>query len=73
MRAASIEVEAQGWQKCGKQSVVEPTGEELALWKQCFAPVAERWMSRQCRQGSVPGDLRLPHSSYWSSRGVYQE
>jgi TRAP-type C4-dicarboxylate transport system substrate-binding protein len=51
MRAASIEVEAQGWQKCGKKSVVEPTGEELALWKQCFAPVAERWIADNAGRG----------------------
>jgi TRAP-type C4-dicarboxylate transport system substrate-binding protein len=51
MRAASIEVEAQGWQKCGRRSVVEPTSEELVLWKQCFAPVAERWIADNAGKG----------------------
>jgi TRAP-type C4-dicarboxylate transport system substrate-binding protein len=51
MRAASIEVEAQGWQSCRGQTVVEPTGDELALWKACFAPVAEQWIKDNAAKG----------------------
>ncbi len=51
MRTASIEVEAQGWQKCSGQTVVEPTEEELALWTACFRPVAEQWIKENASKG----------------------
>jgi TRAP-type C4-dicarboxylate transport system substrate-binding protein len=51
MRAAATEVEAQGWQKCPAQSVVEPTAQESALWKACFQPVAQQWIEDNAGKG----------------------
>jgi TRAP-type C4-dicarboxylate transport system substrate-binding protein len=49
--AAFIEVDAQGWQECRGQTVVRPTGEDLAAWKACFQPVAERWIAGNAGKG----------------------
>jgi TRAP-type C4-dicarboxylate transport system substrate-binding protein len=51
MRSASIEVEAQGWQKCEGQTIVEPTEQELALWTARFRPVAEQWIEDNADKG----------------------
>ncbi len=51
MRAAGLAVEAEGWQKCSGQTVVVPTGEELGLWKDCFQPVAQRWIEDNAAKG----------------------
>ena len=51
MHSASLEVEAQGWAKCEGQTIVRPTGEELALWTALFQPVAEQWITDNADKG----------------------
>lgn len=51
MRTAAVEVEADGWQKCQGQVVVEPTEEEQAEWIACFQPVAEQWIEENAAKG----------------------
>ena len=51
MHDASVQVEAQGWEKCAGQTVVQPTPEELALWMACFEPSAEEWIRQNADKG----------------------